>query len=695
MTKPASHMLAGRMALALLAPALLLLMLESLVRLFGIGLPTTFLLRSDRNGASVWIDNQVFGYRFFSPDATRTPPPMVVPAHKSPGERRIVVLGESAAMGEPEPAFGPAHMLEVLLNDTETTSQVRVINAAMTAINSHVITEIAHSLPALRPDVVVLYIGNNEVVGPLGPGTVFLPFEGSPMLARLRVLATRWQLAGLIRHAWWRASGGEARAGAWEGMAMFEGRGVKPDDPRLTSVHRNFEKNLQRIIAQAQRAGARVLLCTVAVNLADQAPLDGHPMPTSATLKDYKVLRDQDTQRFRADSAINAIIRRVAAERADVTLIDVEQAFEKTDPPGRNFFVDHVHFTPAGAYALARLWHDALAASHEITEPASLTKVLQRLGWTSLAALDQAELMLERYARPPFRNAVDFKSQMMYWTTIRHRALEELATFGPDEVLAQLQQTYRVHPDDPYLAQLAFHAALKADDVAIAGEWLSRLEPVWSHRIDVRGWRVTIDALKGHTGQTWATLTANAPPLGDLPVDALVGASATALRADRREAALTLMQTAVDHYPRRLRLNVLLANRLLQNGRPEESEQLLRTLYIREPDNAYVREELAGLLLLRRRPDEAADLLVSGASAEKYAHLLLAQGQHDNAVKHLRKHLVINPDDGNAWHMLTTILQQTGRENEVRDAREGWRRAEPWRVDIWIDPAHQRERTEP
>ncbi len=43
----------------------------------------------------------------------------------------------------------------------------------MTAINSHVILPIARDCAAQNGDFWVIYMGNNEVVGPYGSGTVF------------------------------------------------------------------------------------------------------------------------------------------------------------------------------------------------------------------------------------------------------------------------------------------------------------------------------------------------------------------------------------------------------------------------------------------------------------------------------------------------------------------------------------------
>ena len=66
-------------------------------------------------------------------------------------------------------------MLESLLSLRHPGTRFEVVNAAMTAINSHVILPIARDCARADGDIWVLYMGNNEVVGPFGAGTVFGP----------------------------------------------------------------------------------------------------------------------------------------------------------------------------------------------------------------------------------------------------------------------------------------------------------------------------------------------------------------------------------------------------------------------------------------------------------------------------------------------------------------------------------------
>ena len=59
---------------------------------------------------------------------------------------RIFVLGESAAMGDPDPAYGFSRYLEVMLRERFPSMKFEVINTGSVAINSHVLLPIAKGL---------------------------------------------------------------------------------------------------------------------------------------------------------------------------------------------------------------------------------------------------------------------------------------------------------------------------------------------------------------------------------------------------------------------------------------------------------------------------------------------------------------------------------------------------------------------
>jgi tetratricopeptide (TPR) repeat protein len=406
----------------IVAPLLVLAVLEAGLRLGGYGYSTGFFIGPDADGA--YMPNPCFGWRFFPRAIARKAEPCFVSA-KAPGTIRIFVLGSSAAQGVPNPSFSFGRVLEVLLRQRYPEVKFEVVNAAMTAINSHVSLEITRDCAAHQPDLFVVYMGNNEVVGPFGPGTIFQQWLPSRKLIRASVWLKSTRTGQLLGDVMGRLRSGSGSPTVWQGMEMFVGNKVAADDPRLPAVYDNYRQNLRDICATARQAGAGVILSTIAVNiegcppLASQhrsgltaeelrqwesryqagAELEGQGKRLEAIARyeaaaqiddryaelQYRLgqclvaqqrepeardrfvsARDLDALRFRADSRINAIVREVASEGiSGVRLVDAEKAFAKGDLAtdgieGKDMFYEHVHFTFDGNYALARCMLDGV-----------------------------------------------------------------------------------------------------------------------------------------------------------------------------------------------------------------------------------------------------------------------------------------------------------------------------------------------
>jgi tetratricopeptide (TPR) repeat protein len=423
-TGPAVPHLAGwklwrlRLLALLAVPLLLLAVVELGLRLAGFGHPTAFLLPSVNNGRKTFVQNNQFGWRFFGKRLSRTPNPISILREKPRDTVRIFVFGESAAFGDPQPAFGLSRVLQATLSLRHPGMKFEVVNAAMTAINSHVIVPIARDCARAGGDIWVVYMGNNEVVGPFGAGTVFGP-QAPPLpfiRASLALKATRLgQLIDAAREQWQTAPADKSE---WGGMSMFLNQQVRADDPRMTNVYRNFERNLADIIRAGHDSGARVVVSTVAVNLKDCAPFAsehraGLPESdrqkwvelnslgiqaqaggrsseavaqfqaaaqlddtcaelqfrlgrcllatgdVSGARKALSAARDLDTMRFRCDSRLNELARKAVAGRESekILLADAEQSFAAASPdglPGLDFFYEHVHLTFEGNCLLVR-----------------------------------------------------------------------------------------------------------------------------------------------------------------------------------------------------------------------------------------------------------------------------------------------------------------------------------------------------
>jgi tetratricopeptide (TPR) repeat protein len=294
-----------------------------------------------------------------------------------------------------------------------------VFTAAMPAINSHVIFQIAKDCARLQPDLFIVYAGNNEVIGPYGAGTVFDPLSKSLFLIRLGI-ATKTTRLGQLMTGLVGTVGKKPKT--WNGREMFPGKQIRHDDKQMRYVYSHFRHNLEDITLAAQNAAAKTIISTVAVNLKDCPPFgslhraglneqqkksfDGlyqkcielekagefntacENYLAAAEIDDtyaelqfrlgrcqwnlgqfdkarasYASALELDALRLRTDSSTNRIIREVSAGKADkgIYFVDAAGVFEQNSPqkcPGFEFFLEHVHLNFSGNYLLARTIFD-------------------------------------------------------------------------------------------------------------------------------------------------------------------------------------------------------------------------------------------------------------------------------------------------------------------------------------------------
>ena len=259
-----------RLVAACLVPVVCLGVLEIGLRLAGYGYPTSFWLL--QGGGQTCVENDKFLWQFYSPKTLLAPNPFCLAFAKPTNTVRIFLLGESAAAGTPDPAYGFGRILERMLSDQFPQRRIELINAAMRGVNSHIILPVARDCARLEPDLFIVYMGNNEVVGLHAPG----PRSGG-LTRHLRLLrALQWlrssrlgQLLTALGASWGRPAVSEEGQDA----AFFREHRLAADDPRREAVSRAFRANLMDVCEAAQQAGAKVVLATVAVNLKDCPPL--------------------------------------------------------------------------------------------------------------------------------------------------------------------------------------------------------------------------------------------------------------------------------------------------------------------------------------------------------------------------------------------------------------------------------------
>lgn len=408
----------------LLLPFLLFTAVELGLRLAGWGYNPDFFKRLPIGGADYFVQNEDFSFRFFPKSMARNPGPLRFPSRKAPGTFRIFILGESAAMGDPAESFAPDRYLETLLREKYPERKFEVINTAITAIDSHVILPIARECAAREGDLWIIYMGNNEMVGPFGAATVFGRRAPALAYARLVTAAQRLRLGQWFTDLGRRFVGQSQEGTAWGGMEMFVRNQIPPGSPLRETVYHNFQQNLDDILRAGLHSGATVLLNTVGVNLRDCPPFASLPGRTltavprteferlytnslqaaaqrqwgtaaggwaqAARLDDqqaglqyqwaecllaqtnladarahFQLACDDDALPFRADSRINAAIRsapqRVTSDH--LMICDAAQILaggSLAGVCGDETFFEHVHFDFAARYRLARAWAEQM-----------------------------------------------------------------------------------------------------------------------------------------------------------------------------------------------------------------------------------------------------------------------------------------------------------------------------------------------
>lgn len=255
-----------------LFPLLLLFVAEIALRCGNnIGYPTQFLIPS--SDSKYATDNSRFAWQFFGRKTNLKPNPLLVPIQKEANSLRIVLLGESAAEGTPDPSFGFGRILESMLRQQYPGHPIEVINAAMRGINSHVILPIARDCAQLKPDLYIIYAGNNEVIGLYAPGSKSGGMTGHLQLLRLAQWIKTTRLAQSLEPAiskWRHVDGHDEIQG--QDMNFFRSHRLALDDLRREAVYDNFKRNLSDTCREALQSGAKVVLSTVAVNLQDSPP---------------------------------------------------------------------------------------------------------------------------------------------------------------------------------------------------------------------------------------------------------------------------------------------------------------------------------------------------------------------------------------------------------------------------------------
>ena len=677
-----------RLAVAIAAPLVFLVLAELVLRAAGYGYPTDFFVPVC--GGARYEANPKFGWRYFPRGMARAPDFALFDVPKPAGACRIFVLGSSAAFGVPEPAYNFGRLLEVMLRERYPGVRFEVINATMTAINSHAVRQIARECAGCDADLLIVYMGNNEVVGPYGPGTVFSRF--SPNLGAIRAgLWVKSTRAGQLLGDAAQALAGDKTAASWQGMQMFLEHRVASDDPRLATAYEHFRANLADLCSAARSAGPRAIVCTVVTNLRDCPPfaslhradlpapdlarwqdaydagvaLDKAGEPAKAAEKyaaaaalddrwadlhfrqaraawafgrfdeareHFVRARDLDALRFRADTRINEIIRETAAgrETQGVYLVDAAKAFESNPAtphgvPGGEWLYEHVHFTFEGNYLLAR-------TILEQVEPLLPEAIRQRAAGAGPPTVERCAELLALTGWNRLRMMADMADMMS-------RPPFTNQTDHAEQVAEMRRRVRELAP------QTSAAALLEA--AQLCAKVLER-NPDDSH---LQANLALLESARDNhaaAAERWRAILARCPD----HVPTIVALGMDLMRGGRTDAAIEQFKEALRRAPDNASAHRDWGDTLVLQKKPEEAIRHYQEALRLKPDFADAHLNLAtALVALGKEAEAAAEcekaLAIAPSPTGHYnlAVILARQGKTAEAVAHCRQALALEPDD--------------------------------------------------
>ena len=662
-----------RTALAVGIPVIVFLTLELGLRWAGFGRPATFLIPDDKPG--YFRTNPEFANLFLPANFDLRPLNFRIAARKAPNTVRIVILGESAAQGVPVPSFGFAAQLRAQLHARYPGKEIEVINTGIVAINSHVVYQIAHELARFEPDLFMVYMGNNEVVGPYGPGCAYLSQMPPLWAIRASVFVRSTRIGQLVGSLLDRLTPRGRRAPEWGGMSMFVDNAVTGDDPRLEAVYHNFAANLRGIVEAASGAGAKTVLCTVVANLKDCPPFLSQHRPglSTAELSAWQTAFDEGTLAWRLGDTGRARARLEVSRQIDPQYADTDFILGSLDWQAGDVASARRHFIAALRWDALRFRPDprinqiirevarsggsnvrlvdaamAMGSDPDSSVPPSGRELLfehVHFDWNGNYRL--ARMMAECVAAAVF----GVEKSSSGW--LDSAACADALAYTPHERLPMLLRIDVLVRKPPFTHQLTYgeDESRMARDIAAASQSAKRPATL-SHALEV------------------ATAARTRDPDNPALAGILEGID---LDLDNLTGALALARRAKELLPRDFALDADEASILARLGRFEEAEKILLPSVERGADWDLAGPVLADFWTRTKRFDEGRrffDRATSQMPGDRRLRLLRANlwratGDVAGAEREYRAILAEDPANEDALEALVGLLVDSGKSDEA------------------------------
>ncbi len=424
-----------------LIPFIILILLEAILRLTGYGTDLSIVAAINRNDKNYYTMNQLVGNRYFDENRLfyRKGSHDYFEVNKSPNTVRVFCFGASTTAGFPyEYNAIPSEFLRDRLIDALPGKNIEVINTAIAATNSYTVAEFVNELRSYKPDLFIIYMGQNEFYGAFGIGST-ISIGGSRWLIKTYLWMQQFKTFQLIKSiisylsSYFNAPHDEEDKLLME--QMVKNKSIKFHGSEYNTAINSFKDNYKEIIESAKENKIPIIISTLVTNEKDLPPfvsmhsielkdsqkskwyeyynrgltliknkdyktalnyfektlsIDSLPADIHYQIgvcyyylknykeaeSQYKLAKNLDGLRFRAPSEFNEIIKQLASEYK-VPVSDIDKNFGQDSPHeiiGNELLVDHVHPNIRGYFLLAKSWFQTIKNNHLIGISPALTE---------------------------------------------------------------------------------------------------------------------------------------------------------------------------------------------------------------------------------------------------------------------------------------------------------------------------------
>ncbi|MBD3673586.1 MAG: hypothetical protein HUJ26_08675 [Planctomycetaceae bacterium] len=479
-------------AIVVVAPFVMLVFTEIVLRAFGVGRDLT-LVQELKPPLPPFTHrlNPSIDYAYYDNMDVSGPEPRPFQMPKPKGVFRIVCLGGSTVIGFPyasELAF--PRQIEFLLELQNPDIDFEVLNAGVTSMNSFVVSDLTEQCLACDPDLIVIHSGHNEFYGPGGSASTIE--ERSSALSETVFDLRRLRLAQVFT-----SNERSVDTNADLLTALPQEFEIPLQSTYVKKAESNLRRNLKHAIATAQAANVPVVLSSVASKLRGLSPmrafwpencnrsreeewnellrvaesyLESRSYAEAKALLDqasqiceqhallqyrlaqyyeateqfdlarqkYELARDLDGCRFRAPTRFHTVFKElVENESPNVAFVDVAENLKQIASPagpGDRFFLEHVHYTFEGHFELAKMFSQTiqqkiLMSTWNLDVVPEIEGMKAIVGYLPEDDLGAWSITLQVYETEPFRECADLEAHQQQCVTKISGILQNLPEF--------------------------------------------------------------------------------------------------------------------------------------------------------------------------------------------------------------------------------------------------------------------------